>query len=259
METQVGPGPSQRSMRFPLWERLEMAITWSFPMVVVAAVALGLVLGFTVAWVAAVAIAGSVCVFFAGLPWVRVTGHLRWLTHMAFAVVGFTLGAVILTAVGGITAAAIWGLGIACAASMGVLAIDLAGTTPTVPSTINTIKNHFEIELAEDRCSGAAECILVCPRNVLQMNSRLRKVSIARPEQCIRCGACIVQCPDDALRFRFDDGRVVEPGVVRSTRLNMLGRRAVHLADQPAPESRDLSQPSSRDPNAESEHRRAGR
>jgi NAD-dependent dihydropyrimidine dehydrogenase PreA subunit len=220
----------ERSMRFPLWERLEMAITWFLPMVVAAAVVLGLTVGGTVAWVAAVAIAASVCVFFVVLPWVRVTGPLRWLTHLAFAVVGFTLGAVILMAVGGITASALWGLGIGCAAAMGFLAIDLAGTTPLYPSTVNTIKNHFEIELAEERCSAAADCVLVCPRDVLQMNSRRKKVSIARPERCIRCGACIVQCPEDALRFRFDDGRVVEPHVVRSTRLNMLGRRAVHVS-----------------------------
>jgi NAD-dependent dihydropyrimidine dehydrogenase PreA subunit len=211
----------ERSMRFPLWERLEMAITWFLPMVVAAAVVLGLTVGGTVAWVAAVAIAASVCVFFVVLPWVRVTGPLRWLTHLAFAVV---------MAVGGITASALWGLGIGCAAAMGFLAIDLAGTTPLYPSTVNTIKNHFEIELAEERCSAAADCVLVCPRDVLQMNSRRKKVSIARPERCIRCGACIVQCPEDALRFRFDDGRVVEPHVVRSTRLNMLGRRAVHVS-----------------------------
>ncbi len=69
------------------------------------------------------------------------------------------------------------------------------------------------------------------------MDGRRRKVVLARPEACIRCGACIVQCPEDALQFRFFDGRVVEPASVRSTRLNMLGRRTVPVAAPPAPPS----------------------
>jgi ferredoxin len=72
---------------------------------------------------------------------------------------------------------------------------------------------------------------MVCPRDVLQMTGRARKVTIARPDQCIQCGACIVQCPEDALRFRYDDGRVVEAATIRGTRMNMLGRRSVEVHD----------------------------
>jgi NAD-dependent dihydropyrimidine dehydrogenase PreA subunit len=116
-----------------------------------------------------------------------------------------------------------------CAASMAVLSVDFAGTTPWLPSSINSLSQPFALELVESRCTGAAECVLVCPRAVLEMDGPRRKVEIARPEDCVRCGACIVQCPDDALRFRFSDGRVVEPETVRRTRLNMLGRRTVEV------------------------------
>ena len=61
---------------------------------------------------------------------------------------------------------------------------------------------------------------------------------IARPEQCIRCGACIVQCPSDALQFRFTDGRVAEPATIRSTRMNLLGKRSIEVAPAPAPARR---------------------
>jgi ferredoxin len=54
-------------------------------------------------------------------------------------------------------------------------------------------------------------------------------VRVARPDDCIACGACIVQCPEDALHFRYPDGRVVEAATIRSTRLNMMGRRTVHV------------------------------
>lgn len=114
---------------------------------------------------------------------------------------------------------------------MAVLSIDLAGTTPWYGSYINTFHNEAHIELIADRCAGAAECVQVCPRDVLKMNGRRRKVEIARPDQCIQCGACIVQCPENALRFRYDDGRVVEAPTIRRTRMNMLGRRSVEVRD----------------------------
>jgi hypothetical protein len=41
--------------------------------------------------------------------------------------------------------------------------------------------------------------------------------------------ACIVQCPRDALRFRYEDGRIVESAKIRRTRINMEGRRTVQL------------------------------
>jgi len=44
------------------------------------------------------------------------------------------------------------------------------------------------------------------------------------------CGACIVQCPSDALRFRRPDGRVVEPETIRTTRLNLLGSRSIDVS-----------------------------
>lgn len=55
------------------------------------------------------------------------------------------------------------------------------------------------------------------------------RVVIGDPDACIACGACIVQCPEDALYFRFTDGRVVEPSTIRRTRLDLLGERSVRL------------------------------
>jgi len=130
-----------------------------------------------------------------------------------------------LLAVGGARPAALAGLAGACVCSSGILSLDLAGTTPWHPGTLNTFHNQFSIELVPGRCEGVAECVQVCPRNVLRMDGGRRRVVLDAPDACIRCGACIVQCPEDALRFRFSDGRVAEPATVRSTRMNLLGRR----------------------------------
>ena len=49
--------------------------------------------------------------------------------------------------------------------------------------------------------------------------------------RCIRCGACIVQCPRDALRFEDGEGHSIEPRVVRRFKLNLLGRRSVDAGE----------------------------
>jgi NAD-dependent dihydropyrimidine dehydrogenase PreA subunit len=120
---------------------------------------------------------------------------------------------------------------VAAGVAMGVLAVDLAGTTPWYGSYINTWNNVARIELVEDRCTGASDCVQVCPCDVLVMQGARRKVGIVRPEQCIQCGACIVQCPEDALRFRYQDGRVVEAPTIRRTRMNLVGRRTVSVRE----------------------------
>ena len=107
------------------------------------------------------------------------------------------------------------------------LSLDLAGTTPWYPGTLNSVGNHFDLELDADRCTGAADCVKVCPREVLAMAGKERKVVIAKPDACLRCGACVVQCPEDALHFRFTDGPVVPAEQIRKTRMNLVGRRTI--------------------------------
>lgn len=63
------------------------------------------------------------------------------------------------------------------------------------------------------------------------MDGARRKVEVTAPDACILCGACIVQCPTDALQFRYDDGRVLEPQTVRRTRLNLMGKRAIRVPE----------------------------
>lgn len=46
------------------------------------------------------------------------------------------------------------------------LAADLEGTTPWYGSFIHTSGNAAHIELVDDRCTGKAACVLVCPRRV---------------------------------------------------------------------------------------------
>jgi NAD-dependent dihydropyrimidine dehydrogenase PreA subunit len=112
-----------------------------------------------------------------------------------------------------------------------LLAVDLPGTTPWYPSTINTFAQPFAVDLEAERCTGAADCVQVCPRAVLRMDGKRHRVLIERPDACIRFCACIVQRPSDALRFRYPEGRVIPAAVVKRTRMNLLGRRTVEVRE----------------------------
>jgi NAD-dependent dihydropyrimidine dehydrogenase PreA subunit len=220
----------ERAMRFPLWERVEMAAMWGVPMVVLSAPLVGW-LGGLRGWVAvAVLIAVGVGGLFAALPRLDMRRRTRWLALLLFAVLGFGAGAGTLALLSAASSGHLMLIAAAALASMGILSLDLAGTTPWYPSQLHTHEDA-DIELIEERCTGTAECVLVCPRDVLQMNGKRRKVEIRRSNQCIQCGACIVQCPEDALRFRYRDGRVVEAPTIRRTRVNMLGRRTVEVRE----------------------------
>lgn len=220
---------AHRTMRFPLWERLEMSLMWAGPMVPVAGLVGWMAGGLRLGLLAAGLVLAQVLGIFALLPHLPLVGASRWLTYGGAALLGSLAG----FAGAGLLGDAAWphqlGLSVVSVSAMAILSLDLAGTTPWHPGTINTLGNRFDLELVEDRCTGAASCVQVCPREVLHMNGRRHKVEIRRPEDCLRCGACIVQCPDDALRFRFTDGRIVEAQAVRRTRTNMLGRRSIEV------------------------------
>lgn len=220
-----------RLVRFPLRDRLEMACVWALPMAAVGAAALFAAGGARLAALGAAGIPAMVAAVFAGIPRLPVVGPRRWWTFGGVAGAAALAGAWVLAAAGEASPGAVLAWTATCLVSMGLLSLDVAGTTPLYPSSANTLAASARIDLAVDRCTGAAECVQVCPKGVLEMNGRARRVEIRRPEACIACGACVVQCPEDALRFRFPDGRTVEAATIRSTRTNLLGRRTVRVSD----------------------------
>lgn len=53
------------------------------------------------------------------------------------------------------------------------------------------------IAVKTDACSGCGDCADVCPHRVLEMQNK--KAVIVNEEACIECGACQVNCHDDAM------------------------------------------------------------
>ncbi len=207
-----------RHVSFGPIERLEMAATWAAPM--------ALLLGFGSVWfqpawslpLMALCIAQAVAVF-AGYD--SIPGPRRLV--FGGAALAASVGVV---AICGGGYAALLGAAVASAFVTAVLSYDYAGSTPIEGGS------HFEeagwrIALDLERCQGVYTCWEVCPEACFVKREDVRKIEMAYDDRCIRCGACVVQCPMDALAFEDARGRRVEPDTIRRYKLNLLGKRSV--------------------------------
>jgi NAD-dependent dihydropyrimidine dehydrogenase PreA subunit len=85
--------------------------------------------------------------------------------------------------------------------------------------------SRFNVTLDTEKCCGDGVCEQVCPRNCFDIDTARRIAIMAQTDQCIRCGACIVQCPCDALYFKNSNGESILPETIRKFKLNLLGKR----------------------------------
>jgi NAD-dependent dihydropyrimidine dehydrogenase PreA subunit len=109
---------------------------------------------------------------------------------------------------------------------LAILGVDLMGSTPTYKSGLHDDR-RLRIALDEQRCKGAGFCEDVCPVDVFTVDRAARRAILTRPQACVQCGACIVQCPFDALDFKDPEGGRVGPEAIRKFKLNLIGRRRV--------------------------------
>jgi NAD-dependent dihydropyrimidine dehydrogenase PreA subunit len=207
-----------RHVRFGLRERLEMAAAWATPTAIVAG---GVTALARPAWsLPLVALVGmlALVVF---LAYDRLPGPRRVLLGGGALLVSF---AAVTLADGG--AGALIAAGVASCACTGLLTFDYSGSTPTEGGS-HFEESRWHITLDLDRCIGVYSCWQVCPEACFEKREDARQVALAHDERCIRCGACVVQCPQDALFFEDADGRRVEPDVIRRFKLTLLGSRTV--------------------------------
>jgi NAD-dependent dihydropyrimidine dehydrogenase PreA subunit len=76
------------------------------------------------------------------------------------------------------------------------------------PTLLSLLREHWylartlrrlEIRLYPERCSGVWECVEVCPVGCWTPNRERNVVLLEHAEDCIACGACVLQCPEDAI------------------------------------------------------------
>jgi NAD-dependent dihydropyrimidine dehydrogenase PreA subunit len=123
-----------------------------------------------------------------------------------------------------------WGFiapwGVASLVVVLMLSLDLMGSTPVYKSGLHEDR-LLRVVLDQDKCRGVGYCEDICPRDCYQVDRDRHTATMPRAERCVQCGACIVQCPFDALHFRSPKGEVIPPETIRKFKLNLMGKRLV--------------------------------
>jgi NAD-dependent dihydropyrimidine dehydrogenase PreA subunit len=219
-----------RRVRFGVRERLEMAIAWAAPTCLVSGALAALV---RPAW----------CLPVVGLTWGLAAAVFLAYDRMAgprrVVLAGISMAvSMALVALAGGGAAALAAAAIASVLLTAVLTYDHSGSTP-IEGGSHFEERRWRVVLDSERCKGVYSCWEVCPeacyeKPVPAQIDAQRKIALVHAERCIRCGACIVQCPENALHFEDETGRRIDPETIRRFKLNLMGRRAVTPANAEA-------------------------
>ena len=217
---------AMRRVRFDAFERLEMAVAWGVPAAVLVA---GLVAIVRPAWslpLAALALGLALAIFFVYDRLTRAPGLMLGIASAAVSLL-------LVSWAGGGNAALLTALG-APLFLVTVLTFDYTGSTPTAGGS------HFEerrwhIVVDNERCRGVFSCFEVCPEACFEKQQEPRLAFYAHPDACIRCGACVVQCSQDAVYFEDDNGRYIAPETIRRYKLNLMGKRAIDAGGEQHP------------------------
>jgi len=145
------------------------------------------------------------CLMLAIAGYAAMTGELAWLPALRWGAVSLVV--------------------------LAILGLDLMGSAPTFKSGLHDDR-LLRITLDEELCKGAAFCKQVCPVNVFEMDHERRLAVLSGAHHCVQCGACIVQCPFDALHFRHPEGGLIPPATIRKYKLNLLGKRMVQAGEK---------------------------
>jgi NAD-dependent dihydropyrimidine dehydrogenase PreA subunit len=212
---------AQRRTRFPLGDRLEMAVMWAAPMSIVAAIPVAIFSPEALPGVLALIWGFALFLFVFFEPVMRyVPGPVGLVKTVVLGLVGVVVVVVYGLAVGD------WGWGNIIAWSLGILAValvlgfDLEGTSPlNAGSTVAywaqkwpgfldiwakfgyELERHFSLRVDPDLCKGCTICVEVCPKGVFELcrvDGRQRS-RVAWLEGCEQCTACVKQCPESAI------------------------------------------------------------
>jgi NAD-dependent dihydropyrimidine dehydrogenase PreA subunit len=66
------------------------------------------------------------------------------------------------------------------------------------------LKNVVSLKLDQQKCKGCKMCTIVCPHEVFIIKDK--KAFIDKKDLCMECGACQMNCPEDAISVRSGVG-----------------------------------------------------
>lgn len=226
LENRKEKSHSMREVRFPLNQRLEMAGAWAFPLSVMFSL---VVLVFkSHSMVPVIFLIWSLS-FFVFVSFPLFLPLLRRKMFIIYPLILLSAAFSGLVLFGFLTSSFSWSFllfwGIILAIAVLVLGGDLPGSTPLLLSGFREEKS-FQTVLNQEECRGVGFCEMVCPHNCFDLDEHDHKASFTKEDKCIRCGACIVQCPFDALFFIDSKGKRISPDHIRKFKINLLGKRS---------------------------------
>lgn len=230
--------PEMREVRFSLIQRIEMAAMWAFPFSIIASI---IIIPF---WPEMLLPLNALIWALPVLVFVSFPLYSKWLnqkkkgTSFSKYTIIFDFGRLpLLLWVFFLSCLVIWCIsvntftwpiilrwGFVSFVILLMISSDLMGSTPVYKSSLHEDR-FLKVILDEEKCKGAGFCEQVCPRNCYEVNRNQHTAAMLRPDRCVQCGACIVQCPFDALYFQGPKGEIIHPGTIRKFKLNLIGKR----------------------------------
>ncbi len=235
--------PAMRTVTFGPVQRIEMAVSWAFPFSIIAGLIMlfawrsGVVFSVVLIWIVSLTI---FLLFPLYARWAgdnkKAPGISRYTVLFDFnrASLGMSLIFILLVAgysalTGNFSPGFLIHAGVLTLMIILLLNLDLMGSTPLYKSGLHEDR-LLKVTIDENKCKGAAFCEDVCPKNCYDVDRKRHRASIPREDDCVQCGACIVQCPFDALYFTSPGGGIIPPQTIRTFKLNLLGKRLVDTA-----------------------------
>ena len=70
--------------------------------------------------------------------------------------------------------------------------------------TMVYLKDVVTLQLNSEKCTGCRMCIKVCPHEVFELIGK--KAVIKNRDYCMECGACMINCPEGAIKVNAGVG-----------------------------------------------------
>lgn len=242
VEKKIVKSPEMREVVFNFAQRIEMAVMWAFPLSIIIAPIVYLLWRSMLVPLIALIWALPILVFIS-FPF-----YSKWLNQekkgmdfskytvifdfgrIPMAMWGLFLLSIIIYSI--LADVFTWGFvfqwGFISFIVILMLSIDLMGSTPSYKSGLHEDR-FLKVAIDDKKCKGVGFCEQVCPRNCYKVDKERHIATMPGAKRCVQCGACIIQCPLDALYFESPDGKVIPPEIIRRFKLNMLGKRLVEV------------------------------